>query len=97
MATRDNENKQHNDASLEPRKKEQVKQTNKQTNDRRKNMTNPKSVEGQKEIIRRTRAEMSKTDFKKGDSENQWTDFFVEIKHTEKPLAKMPKRKRELY
>lgn len=65
MATRDNENKQHNDASLEPRKKEQVKQTNKQTNDRRKNMTNPKSVEGQKEIIRRTRAEMSKTDFKR--------------------------------
>lgn len=32
MVMRDNENKQHNDASLEPRKKEQVKhkQTNKQ-------------------------------------------------------------------
>ena len=30
MATRDNENKQHNGASLEPRKKVQVK--NKQTN-----------------------------------------------------------------
>lgn len=62
MATRDNENKQHNDASLEPRKKVQVK--NKQTNKwQKKNMTNPKSVEGQKEIIK-TRAETSDTDFK---------------------------------
>lgn len=30
MAMRDDENKQHSDASLEPREKEQVKQTNKQ-------------------------------------------------------------------
>lgn len=30
VATRDNANKQHSDASLEAREKEQVKQTNKQ-------------------------------------------------------------------
>lgn len=52
VATRNNANKQHSDASLEAREKEQVKQTNKQMTE--KNMTNPKSVEGQKEI--RTRA-----------------------------------------
>lgn len=52
VATRDNANKQHSDASLEAREKEQVKQTNKW---QKKNMTIPKSVEGQKEI--RTRAD----------------------------------------